>query len=218
MIDTCSDQTTAIIEAEDKPPVRSRAEALRLFADNEALVGDVLKRSGWWAHSDADSIRQAALMGLWHAAQRFDESRGLTFSTFAWPVIRGYALRELRRSNLVVIPDAIHGERRAELLDRLTPTALPGDRRHYETHGYLVEDTRADEREQIERAEAIERALACLDGRSGLVLRRRFLDGLTLEDVATELCITKQRVKQIESKALERLRERAPQLLDWLAA
>ena len=52
------------------------------------------------------------------------------------------------------------------------------------------------------------------------VVERRFgLDGQppqTLEELGTELGITRERVRQLELRALRQLREQAPGLLDFL--
>ena len=54
-----------------------------------------------------------------------------------------------------------------------------------------------------------------------LVIARRFgLDGQTpqtLEEVGTELGITRERVRQLESRALRELRPQAPELYLYLA-
>lgn len=39
---------------------------------------------------------QAGRIGLWHAIQGFDPSRGLTFSTYAWPCIMRQVWREVK--------------------------------------------------------------------------------------------------------------------------
>jgi RNA polymerase primary sigma factor len=71
-----------------------------------------------------------------------------------------------------------------------------------------------------ERSVALAQALACLEPRMRRVVERRFgLDGQppqTLEELGTELGVTRERVRQLELRALRRLREQAPGLLDYL--
>jgi RNA polymerase primary sigma factor len=71
-----------------------------------------------------------------------------------------------------------------------------------------------------ERALALSKALNCLDERTKRVVERRFgLDGQppqTLEELGGELGITRERVRQLELRALRQLREAAPGLLDYL--
>ena len=63
-------------------------------------------------------------------------------------------------------------------------------------------------------------ALALLNPRMRLVISRRFgLDGQaprTLEQVGSELGITRERVRQLESRALRELRSQAPELYLYL--
>jgi RNA polymerase primary sigma factor len=71
-----------------------------------------------------------------------------------------------------------------------------------------------------ERSLALSQALKCLEPRTRHVVERRFgLDGQpaqTLEDLGNELGITRERVRQLELRALRQLREAAPGLLDYL--
>ncbi len=84
----------------------------------------------------------------------------------------------------------------------------------------MIEDERAaqpDERTAVEhRHGEITRALARLNPRMQRVLELRFgLDGeapRTLEDIGSELGVTRERVRQLESRALRELRHAAPDL------
>lgn len=58
-----------------------------------AVAHDIAKRI---PHADLDDLVSAGTVGLMRAAERFDESRGLAFSTYAVPLIRGAILDELR--------------------------------------------------------------------------------------------------------------------------
>lgn len=222
MIDSCDDTTAATLDAdqadEKRRPVRSRAEALAMFEGNVGLVGDVVKRLGLLGRPDADDLMQLGRMGLWHAAQRFDESRGYQFSTYASSIIRSFALRELRRSGLIRLPDGITGAERAELRERLRTTQLPGTK-DGDRHECIIPDARAAERQrQRQIAAGVEGALATLPGRSAAILRGRFFAGLTLGEVAAAVGLSRRRVRQIEQEALELLRRRCPDVADLIAA
>ena len=88
----------------------------------------------------------------------------------------------------------------------------------------LVEDENAElpEESTNERARTRElaQALASLNPRMRHVISRRFgLDGdapQTLEQVGTELGITRERVRQLESRALRELRTHSPELFLYL--
>jgi RNA polymerase primary sigma factor len=91
-------------------------------------------------------------------------------------------------------------------------------------YGDLVEDDNADLPEETTaesmRSRELANALDRLNPRMRLVISRRFgLDGQTpqtLEQVGSELGITRERVRQLESKALRELRSQAPELSLYL--
>ena len=91
-------------------------------------------------------------------------------------------------------------------------------------YGDLVEDENADLPEETTadamRSRELANALARLNPRMRLVISRRFgLDGQapqTLEQVGSELGVTRERVRQLEAKALRELRSQAPELSLYL--
>jgi len=93
-------------------------------------------------------------------------------------------------------------------------------------YGDLIEDTQLDRPEVTTsdnlRAVELSDALDVLNPRMRLVLARRFgLDGeipQTLEEVGASLGITRERVRQLESRALRELRTVAPSLQLYLRA
>jgi RNA polymerase sigma factor FliA len=74
-----------------------------LLRDNLSLVHHVARKLARSLADDADvdELVSAGTMGLMSAAESFDASRGLAFSTFAVPRIRGAILDELRRQDHV---------------------------------------------------------------------------------------------------------------------
>jgi RNA polymerase primary sigma factor len=91
-------------------------------------------------------------------------------------------------------------------------------------YGDLIEDVNADLPEETTalgmRSEELAEALTRLNPRMRTVIARRFgLDGQppqTLEQVGLELGVTRERVRQLESRALRELRSQAPQLYLYL--
>jgi len=83
-------------------------------------------------------------------------------------------------------------------------------------NAYLPEDTTAESMRSTELA----KALSALNPRMRLIISRRFgLDGQspqTLEQVGSELGITRERVRQLETRALRELRSQAPELFLYL--
>jgi RNA polymerase sigma factor for flagellar operon FliA len=70
-----------------------------LLAEHLSLVHHVARQLARTlaAHADFDELVSAGTIGLMDALEHFDASRGLAFSTFAVPRIRGSILDELRR-------------------------------------------------------------------------------------------------------------------------
>ena len=62
--------------------------------------------------------------------------------------------------------------------------------------------------------------LATLTAREELVIRERFFNGKTLEEVGQTFSVTRDRIRQIQNKALRKLRapKRAEMLRDFLEA
>jgi RNA polymerase primary sigma factor len=131
-------------------------------------------------------------MALIRAVEKFDFSRGNKFSTYAtWAIMRNFI-----RS----IPEERHRRDRfvtghEEMFDAATDHRT--DEREYEV---------AQERNQ----QTVKGLLSRLNERERRVLMSRFgLEGTleqTLEQLGRELGVTKERVRQIESRAQEKLR------------
>ncbi len=89
----------------------------------------------------------------------------------------------------------------------------------------VIEDHRSESPDAAHahnaRAAELAKALESLDPRMRQVVERRFgLDGekpQTLEELGAELGVTRERVRQLELRALRALRESAPGLLDYLS-
>jgi len=167
----------------------------RIVRANLRLVVSIAKRRVSPGDSFFDLVSDGN-MSLIRAVEKFDYSRGNKFSTYAsWAIMKNYAR---------TIPD----EHRRRDRFRATDTELL----------QAAEDRRADEHRLRlaagDRLAQVGRFLDRLDQREQTIIIRRY--GLdhehepqTLKEVGSALGVTKERVRQIEAKALEKLREAA---------
>jgi RNA polymerase primary sigma factor len=132
-------------------------------------------------------------MSLIQAVEKFDFARGFKFSTYAsWAIIKNYAR-------------AIAEDRRRR--DRF----VTGHDEMFEAAADHRSDEYESETDRRRIQDAVHRVLSRLDDRERQILASRFgLGGaneLTLERIGHNLGISKERVRQIESRAQNKLRE-----------
>jgi len=155
-----------------------------------------------------DDLAQAAFFGLVRAAETYDPERGAFSSWFFWHG-RSAIQREIAQTRRTIrVPQyqpASAGPRAVSLAAPVGDAEL----------GSLLVDVEADpppdcaERELLR--ETVAAALGKLRPRDRLVLELRHgINGAeyehTLEEIARRLGVTRERVRQIEGRALDRLR------------
>jgi RNA polymerase primary sigma factor len=133
-------------------------------------------------------------MSLMRAVEKFDYSRGNKFSTYAsWAIMKNFAR-------------TIPNEHRYHDRFRSSQSEMFA----------AAEDERTDQVEiessQMQREAQIEKIIGCLDEREKKIIVRRFglkrgEEPLTLKQVGVELGVTKERIRQIEARALSKLRK-----------
>ena len=166
----------------------------RIVRANLRLVVAVARRY----RGRADELAELVSIGnlaLIRAVDKFDFARGHKFSTYATWVIRNDLVRAIRKDGRLRERPAL--ERRAVYMDTVDTRADPGEQR-----------SARDGREEV-----MARLLGQLDERERRVLVGRFGIGggreETLRQIGAELGISKERVRQIESRARGKLRRYA---------
>jgi len=173
----------------------ARAEEVKklLINANMRLVVNIAKKHIHQTENLFELISDGNL-SLMRAVEKFDFGRGFKFSTYAsWAIIKNFA-----RS----IPDEKNRRERF----------VTGHDEVFE----VAPDNRGDEHEALathERAtHSVNRLLEFLEPREREIIRMRAgLDdhakGMTLEEIGQQFGITKERVRQLNARAMKKLRE-----------
>ena len=187
----------------DRPSARLMDQIDRLYGEiveikngivraNLRLVVSIAKRRVAAGDSFFDLVSDGN-MSLIRAVEKFDYARGNKFSTYgSWAIIKNYAR---------TIPDEHRRRDRFRAADmELLQSAT--DRRSDEYQQRLAE---------TDRLKQVGKFLDRLDSREQTIIIRRYgldhdREPQTLKEVGSALGVTKERVRQIEAKAMEKLR------------
>lgn len=190
-----TDPSVASMDAIDDYYQQAVSVKNQIVQANLRLVVSIAKRH-MKSSDDFFSLVSDGNMSLFRAVEKFDYARGNKFSTYAsWAIMKNFA-----RS----IPDEFKHK------DRFRTAGEEVFMAHEDTRG----DHFAQEIAQQNREKQINRILNRLDQREQQIIIRRFgLDHshepLTLKEVGAELGVTKERIRQLEARALSKLREAA---------
>lgn len=177
--------------------LQERANEIKdlLINANMRLVVNIAKRHAGQAENFFELLSDGN-MSLIRAVEKFDASRGFKFSTYAsWAIMKNFAR---------TIPDEKHRRERF----------VTGHEEVFE----VAPDNRSDEHEAVaskERATvSINKLLERLEPREREIIRMRAgLDshakGMTLEEIGQQFGITKERVRQLNARAMKKLRTMA---------
>jgi RNA polymerase primary sigma factor len=186
--------TASQIEAIERLQEEALAVKNQIISANLRLVVSIAKRHLKPTNNLFELVSDGNI-SLIRAVEKFDYSRGNKFSTYAsWAIMRNFAR---------TIPREDHRR------DRY----VTGNDEMFEA----AADSRADEHEQESVHQrmkaAVQQLLDRLDDREQRIIISRFgidgSDALTLEQLGRELGITKERVRQLETRAQEKLRRLA---------
>ena len=183
---------TADLDEIERLEAEARAVRNQIVRANLRLVVAMARRR----ISPGDNFSELISDGnvsLIRAVEKFDYARGFRFSTYACRAIMKNYNRSLSKERT----------RR----DRF----VTGHEEKFEAAANHRTNDHESECTRKRMQEAVKGMLGRLDGREHRIIVSRYglngVDQLTLEQLGKELGVTKERVRQIESRALERLRK-----------
>lgn len=175
------------------------------------------KWHGRTKRGDLDDYRSAAQVALWEAVLRFEPERGLVFGTYAgW-----YLLKYLRPHAQAEAAGGFHVPDRHGFV-HLSPMAFgaAGEEGDGDYAGTIPDHRADDPREEPPAAAELWAAVSQVlagRGREFEVLTLRLREGLTLDAIAERWGRSKERVRQIELRAVQRLRDRGSMFEQFLS-
>ncbi|QDV14524.1 RNA polymerase principal sigma factor HrdB [Rosistilla oblonga] len=167
----------------------------KIVQSNLRLVVSIAKRHVG-STDDFFGLVSDGNMSLIRAVEKFDYARGNKFSTYAsWSIMKNFAR---------TIPDEFKHRDRFRTTGEEPFLAAQDERK----------DPIAEESAHQRRQRQVNRILNRLDDREQRIISARFGLGRrnepqTLKEVGEELGVTKERIRQIEARALSKLREAA---------
>ena len=168
----------------------ARATRNQIICSYLALVVSIVRK--WTGdHQDFFDLVSEGNVTLIQASEGFDFTRGVRFTTYATRAIINNFIRRIPRDRRCRVRFATGRE---GLLQALADHRDSG---------------RADATDQEQSREIIRKMLGSLNDREQMIIVRRFGlagDKQTLREVGQELGISKERVRQLESRALDKLR------------
>lgn len=182
---------TADLDEIDRLQDEALAVKNQIIRANLRLVVSIAKRHVGPSNNFFELVSDGN-MSLIRAVEKFDYARGNKFSTYAsWAIMKNFA-RTIPEENY-------RRDRFVTGHEEMFESAADG---RIDEHEYEVAHRR--------NVEAVQGMLGRLDDRERRIMISRYgLDGsreMTLEQLGKELGITKERVRQIESRAQEKLR------------
>jgi RNA polymerase sigma factor FliA len=154
-----------------------------------------------------DDLIASGNMGLVEAAARFDPACGVTFTTFAWPRIRGAMVDGVRRSGPFGRAE-VKRFRKEAANNNGRPLAVNGKRDnvadHLPEHVELELELEVDVRRYLPR---LAHLLKRLPDREREIARLHYFEGMPLTDIAARLGLSRSWVTRLHQWTLQQLQD-----------
>lgn len=178
-------------------PPRAPADLVR---DHLWIVEHFLARYGRFGSRSKSDLEAAGRHGLCEAAAKFEPKKGRVFSTYAWNWVKGYVLRELRKSHVVPVPE--HTARKANAEGNPVRGVVV----------FGVADMASDEDQEVHsdrsmRLRALRAAVRQLEDKLARRVVRRALRGKSVAYIARALELPQTRVRELLESAERDLRD-----------
>jgi RNA polymerase primary sigma factor len=162
-----------------------------IIVANLGLIISVLKKKFGLTLSETPDNVSMGIAALIRAIERFDVGRGFKFSTYAYRAIMNSVRRGYHDNHK--LPNGIpigNGDGEIVVADK-------------SEHNNIVEHL--DELENLRNV--LDDNLAGLTNHELIVIKSRFFDDKTLQDVGDRLSLSKERIRQLQNIALDKLRD-----------
>ena len=165
--------------------------------------------------STFDDLVQVGTIGAMKAIRRFEPQRGVKFQTFADYYVRNEMLNEGRRTAILfsgwTAAERIKtGRRKPASATDVDARRLLGGTACLDDMPWLHDPSQDPDRSLDRKmlTESCLRAIAALPDRERFILETRYLtvDDVSLEELGVRLGVSRERVRQIETRALKRIR------------
>jgi RNA polymerase sporulation-specific sigma factor len=146
-----------------------------------------------------DDIVSAGYLGLIEAVDNYNKSFCIKFSTFSGIYIRGRMKRYLENDHLIRYPNSLWQDKRAKEKGhhnrlKYKDTTLVDKIENTEILDISDYDYGENPVGQIDAAIDIKKILSILDHKTKIMIEKYYLEGLTLEEIATDFNMTRQAI------------------------
>jgi len=188
--------------------------------EHDGLIVRMAKRYAWACGNtlDMNDLLQAGRQGVMRARLKYDPTRGIAFTTYASHWIKAYLKLECQQARTVYVPtraSTAAWRSGGSIPITSVPIAIPVQSEHgapmegtlLDAMGLVTEHDHESELDRKATAQRLARAMRKLNPRERRVLKVRFWREGTLSDAGDELGVTRERARQIQQRALQKLAE-----------